>query len=836
MKKKHRKFRIFFKVQLILFLLVAAGTAYYFLSGYAGEIKELKAEAERFVRASTPADFQQNQISVVYAADGSVISVLNGEKKSYYLSIGDMPKTLVDAITTIEDKRFFTHGGVDYKALLRAFKVMLENGGKATQGGSTITMQLARTMFLNQEKTWQRKLEEIFIAWELEKKYTKDQILEFYLNNIYYGHGYYGVLSACRGFFNREISELSLAQIAFLCAVPNNPTYYDPVEHMDHAVTRRNRVLDQMQEDGKITQELCMAAKAEPVVLEQAGGYEKNDYVETFAYYCATRALMEQEGFVFQYQFASPKERQDYDGRYGEAYAACQKKLYTGGYHIYTSLQLGLQEKLQSAVNGTLEDFSAVNEEGIYQLQSAAVCIDNRTGYVAAIVGGRAQEYPGYTLNRAYQSYRQPGSAIKPLLVYTPAMERSYTPESVVVDEPVEDGPKNANGTYLGEMTLREAIERSVNTIAWKLYDEITPTVGLSYLQKMNFAKLDAEDYRLATSLGGFTNGVSALEMAAGFAAIEHDGKYRTPTCILRIDDADGIPVFQSAQTETEVYKMNAARMMTDALRGVLTAGTGKGLDLGEIPAAGKTGTTNNQKDGWFVGYTRYYTTSVWVGYDMPKKLEHLAGSTYPGKIWQTFMLQAHEGLEIVDFLPYVKVSKEHQGGREFEGEPSSELWQIERDSESAMQPEGDQPNGGNEPYGGGQPNGGNEPSGGGQAGGNQPGGNGQPSGGGQSEGSQPGENGQPNGGGQAGGNQSGENGQPSGGGQPGGNGPSGGSQSGGNEPGGSQPGGNGPNGGSQPGGNGPNGGSQPPGQSETAGGTINEDGELIEDIPPLEM
>ncbi len=806
MKKKHRKFRIFFKVQLILLLLVAAGTAYYFVSGYAGEIKDLKAEAVRFVRASTPSDFQQNQISVVYAADGSVISVLNGEKKSYYLSISDMPKTLVDAITTIEDKRFFSHEGVDYKALLRAFKVMLENGGTATQGGSTITMQLARTMFLNQEKTWQRKLEEIFIAWELEKKYTKDQILEFYLNNIYYGHGYYGVLSACRGFFNREISELSLSQIAFLCAVPNNPTYYDPVEHMDHAITRRDRVLDQMLEDGKISQELCLSAKAEPVILEQPGGYEKNDYVETFAYYCATRALMEQEGFVFQYQFASPKEQQDYDSRYGEAYAACQKKLYTGGYHIYTSLQLGLQEKLQAAVNDTLEDFSAVNEEGIYQLQSAAVCIDNRTGYVAAIVGGRAQEYPGYTLNRAYQSYRQPGSAIKPLLVYTPAMERRYTPESLVVDEPVEDGPKNANGTYLGEITLREAIERSVNTIAWKLYDEMTPTVGLSYLQKMNFAKLDAEDYRLATSLGGFTNGVSALEMAAGFAAIEHDGKYRTPTCILRIDDAEGTPVCQSAQTETEVYKMNAARMMTDALRGVLTVGTGKGLDLGEIPAAGKTGTTNNQKDGWFVGYTRYYTTSVWVGYDMPKKLEHLAGSTYPGKIWQLFMRQAHEGLEVVDFLPYVKVSDEHQGGREFEGESSSELWQIEQDSESAAhpgggeQPQGSQTNGGEQAGENGQPAGGNQPSGGSQAGENgQPNGGNQPSGGNQPGGNQPGENGQPNGGN-----------QPSGGSQPGGN------QAGENSQ--------------------QNEGTKPPGQSETAGGTINEDGELIEDIPPLEM
>lgn len=289
--------------------------------------------------------------------------------------------------------------------------------------------------------------------------------------------------------------------------------------------------------------------------------------------------------------------------------------------------------------------------------QSAAACIDNSNGYVKAIVGGRSQEVSGYTLNRAYQSYRQPGSAIKPLIVYTPSLERGYTPDSKVVDEPIEDGPKNAGGGYRGEMTLRQAAERSVNTVAWKLYEELTPEVGLSYLTEMNFAKLDKEDYRPATSLGGFTNGVSALEMASGYAAIENDGKYRVPTCIVKISDADGNDVYVGEQEEKVVYKQNAARMMTDILTGVLTNGTGKGLALSDMPSAGKTGTSNDQKDGWFVGYTRYYTTSVWVGYDMPRKMEQLMGSTYPGTIWKTFMETIHEGLEPMDFLPYAKVS-----------------------------------------------------------------------------------------------------------------------------------------------------------------------------------
>ena len=335
------------------------------------------------------------------------------------------------------------------------------------------------------------------------------------------------------------------------------------------------------------------------------------------------------------------------------------KKLYTAGYRIYTSFDLNLQQELQDTVNEALAGYTEVNDEGVYALQSAAVCIDNDNGYVRAIVGGRSQDFSGYTLNRAFQSYRQPGSAIKPLIVYTPSFERNYTPDSVVTDEPIEDGPRNANGSYSGQITVRTAVEKSVNTIAWKLYEELTPEVGLSYLEKMNFAKLDANDYRPATALGGFTNGVSALEMASGYAAIENDGNYRAPTCIVKILDADGNEIYAPAQTEEAVYKQNAARMMTDVLKGVITSGTAHGLGLGSMPAAGKTGTSNDQKDGWFVGYTRYYTTSVWVGYDMPKKMDKLMGSTYPGTIWQKFMLKAHEGRSPMEFLPYAQVSDE---------------------------------------------------------------------------------------------------------------------------------------------------------------------------------
>ena len=655
-KKKHRLFWHFFRIQLVLLVLVLTAAAYYFYGGYGKQVEELRQEAVRLVRQSDVDTFKANQTSIVYASDGSVISTLKGEKDSYYVSIEQMPVDAVTAIVSIEDKKFFRHHGIDYRALLRAVKAMVQNG-EVKQGGSTITMQLARNIFLSQEKTWQRKVEEMYIATELENKYSKDQILEFYLNNIYFGNGYYGIQSAARGYFDSDVENLSLSQIAFLCAIPNNPTLYDPVTNKDNAVSRRDRILKNMLDDGKISQMDYAEAVAEQITLNRPQALAKNDYVETYTYYCATRALMEQQGFVFHEDFKTDEEQQAYEDTYSALYSECQKKLYTGGYRIYTSIDLSLQDELQQSVNDTLSSYTGVNDEGVYELQASAVCIDNDNGYVRAVVGGRSQEFPGYTLNRAYQSFRQPGSAIKPLTVYTPSFEQNYTPDSIVTDEPIEDGPRNANGTYLGEITVRTAVEKSVNTIAWKLYDQLTPDKGLSYLKAMNFSRISPSDYRLATALGGFTNGVSALEMASGFAAIENDGYYRTPTCIVKIEDGNGTVIYGSEQEQVLIYKKNAARMMTDVLKGVITNGTGKGLGLGDMPCAGKTGTTNDQKDGWFVGYTRYYTTSVWVGYDMPKKLQGLMGNTYPGKMWQSFMNKAHEGLEPLEFLPYARIS-----------------------------------------------------------------------------------------------------------------------------------------------------------------------------------
>lgn len=631
-------------------LLVVAAVAYYYAGGYAAKVSAMKTEAVSMVSHSSKDTFRKSQTSIAYDINGKTLSVLKGEKDVYYIEYEDIPIYVKQAIISTEDKRFYKHNGIDYRGIMRAAVAMIQDG-EVTQGGSTITQQLARTVFLSNERTWERKIEEMYIAVELEKKYSKEEILEFYLNNVYFANGYYGIEAAAQGYFGTDVSHLSLSQMIYLCAIPNNPTLYNPLTHADKTQARRDRILKSMLEDQVISESSYQTAVAEQIKTTEPEEI-KNNYAETYTYYCATRALMELEDFEFQTVFSDDEEKTAYDREYQSLYDTCNKKLFTGGYRIYTSLDLDAQSQLQASVDEVLAGFGEKSDEGIYELQGAAVCIDNTTGMVRAIIGGRSQDdVEGYTLNRAFQSFRQPGSAIKPLIVYTPALERGYTPDTTVVDEPIADGPVNGDGTYSGAMSLRQAVARSKNTIAWKIFEELTPEVGISYLEEMGFSNLDANDKRLPASIGGFTNGVSPLEMAKGYATIKNDGGYRNPTCIMKITNADGEVIYQADQTASVIYKENACRQMTDMLQTVITSGTGRGYSLGMMPCAGKTGTTNDNKDGWFVGYTPYYTTSVWVGYDIPKEVPGLGGGTYPGKIWHSFMSWLHDGLEPVDFI-----------------------------------------------------------------------------------------------------------------------------------------------------------------------------------------
>ena len=649
-KRRYRSLRRSLKHQFILQLVIICALFIYVRYGdlvrdYINTIQALYDEAAMLTAGVSEKDFgvdQSSFASVAYAADGTPISIWRNGRDISYVPLENMPQVVIDAMICTEDRRFYEHKGTDVKGLLRAGWAYVKNKGEVTQGGSTITMQLARNTYLTQEVTWQRKLEEIFIALELEKNFSKDQIMEFYLNNIYFWNGYYGIGNASRGYFGKDITELDLAELIYLCAIPNNPTLYNPLTRSENTEKRRARILNQMLEDGYISEEDCMTASLAKVTLVEPETAEKNDYVESYTAYCAVRALMELSGFTFRYDFLDDADRQAYEEEYEECYAVSQKQLYTEGYRIYTSLDLSIQQQLQDSLNRGLSQFTEINEEGVYALQGAAVCIDNATGYVSAIVGGRGQEFDFNTLNRAFQSFRQPGSAIKPLIVYTPLFEREYTPDTIVVDEPFAGGPRNASGIYAGRVTVRYAVEQSLNTVAWKLFEELTPEVGLKYLTELEFSKIMDKDYDIPSALGGFTIGVSPLEMASAFAAIENDGVFRRPTCIVQIMDAEGRTLYKDVEGGKRVYTQDAADTMEEMLVGVLESGTGNLVKLSDTYCAGKTGTTNEDKDSWFVGYTERYTTSVWVGYDIPRRIAGLSGPGYSGYIWQDFMETIH--------------------------------------------------------------------------------------------------------------------------------------------------------------------------------------------------
>ena len=286
-KRKYRVFWFFARLQILLVLLVAVALGWYYFGGYAQTVSKLQKEAKELVRASDESTFRSVETSLVYDANGTLVSTLKGEKDVYYLDYDNIPAYVPAAMVSIEDKKFYSHNGIDIKAIMRAAKAMIQNG-KVTQGGSTITQQLARNIFLTQDVKWERKVEEMFIAVELEKIYSKNKIMEFYLNNIYFGNGYYGIQAASKGYFNKDVDNLDLSQIAFLCAIPNNPTLYDPVQHPENTIKRRNRILNQMRDDGKIKEDTCEEAKDEEILLERPQK-TKSDYVETYTYNCAIR-------------------------------------------------------------------------------------------------------------------------------------------------------------------------------------------------------------------------------------------------------------------------------------------------------------------------------------------------------------------------------------------------------------------------------------------------------------------------------------------------------------------------------------------------------------------
>ena len=619
-------------------------------------------------------DFIMKEDTVVYDANGKKVGSVNAGSYKY-VSINDISPYIYDGYIAVEDKRFRTHGGVDLVATMRAGVSLLKHNMEITQGGSTITQQVIKNNLLTQNKSYTRKIAEILLAPTIESKFTKAQIMEFYCNSNYYGNKCYGVGAASRYYFGKKCADLEPQEAAMLIGLSNSPAAYNPVLHPQAALKKRNRVLKTMCNDGVITPKEYKAAVKKKLNIKQLSeeGSSNETYVISYAIHCSAISLMEKEDFKFKYVFDSKEDYQKYNKTYSKAYSEKIESIRSGGYKIYTSINMKKQKKLQKSVDeGLAFNKEKDNDSGKYALQGAAVCVNNETGYVEAVVGGRGKNDQ---YNRAYLAARQSGSAIKPLIDYTPGFESGmYSPSTIVNDNKFANGPSNAGGAYYGSVHIREAVARSLNTVAWQVLDNISVKYGLSFLDKLHFHNISYIDNdNMALSLGGFTEGVRVVDMAKGFSTLANNGSFSDRTCVKKIEHVSDGVVYKNNNEKTQVYSEDAAWMMTDVLKGVFNEsyGTGRKLKLenGQI-CAGKTGTTNSSKDVWFCGYTKYYTTVVWAGYDTPRAMPGASGASIPGVIWKDYMDKIHEKLKPQDFtMPStISLAKYDSAGNIIEG------------------------------------------------------------------------------------------------------------------------------------------------------------------------
>ena len=473
-----------------------------------------------------------------------------------------MSPYIPQAIVANEDTRFYSHFGIDPIGILRAVWVNLRSGGIA-EGGSTVTQQLAREMFLTQEQTLIRKIKEAILAIIIERKFSKQEIMQAYLNQVYFGEGAYGVEAAAQVYFGKHASELTLAQSAMIAGLARGPNLYSPYADMKAALDRRSVVLAGMVKVGYITQSESEAAQAEPIVL--AGKKKRVVQASYFIDYIANELV----------------------GRYGA------NRVYKGGLKVYTTMD----SKMQQAAEAALGEY-----------QGAVLVLDVHNGYIRAMVGGR--NYQESQVNRVTADIRQPGSAFKPF-VYATALNKGLASNAIIVDEPINIGgyaPQNYDNKYRGPITMKKALRWSVNTASVKLAQQVDMSDVLSLTQTMGISTLTPQDDNLAAALGGLTQGVSLLELTTAYTAFANYGVLSKPVGIIKV--LDEVQIKQQSVLRPEI-----AYIMTDMMMGVLESGTGTAANLGR-PAAGKTGTTDNYETAWFVGYTPELVAGIYVGND----------------------------------------------------------------------------------------------------------------------------------------------------------------------------------------------------------------------------
>ena len=548
--------------------------------------------------------------SQFYDINGNVIYTTLSEERRVPVSIDKIPKHVQQAFIAIEDNRFYEHSGIDYRGTARALVSTLS--GREVQGGSTITQQLAKNAFLTQERSIIRKIKEAFIAKELEHKYTKDEILTMYLNQIYFGQGAYGIESASLYYFGKHVQNLDIAEAATLAAIPKSPNYYNPFENPKESKNRQELVIDQMVKYGYISADSAAKAKAKKMVYSTSHKQQNNP-----------------RGYFFD--MISQKVIAEVGA----------DALYKGGLKIYTTLDMDMQLAAEKAMRHLPNYYT--DSKKLAQPQMALAAVDPKTGYVKAMIGGRGQD----KFNRATLAVRQPGSAFKPF-VYLTAMQNGFTPASIIEDKEEEFAkgwkPQNSDMQWHGKVSLRTALKRSINVPTIKLAREVGVDKIVANVEKMGITTLvDSgaySDVNLAMALGGLSKGVNPLEMASAYGVLATNGLYNKPIALLKIVDRDGKVLYQAKPQSKRVVDAASAYLTTNMLEDVLVSGTGGGMGIGR-PAAGKTGTTDTYIDAWFVGYTPDLSTAVWVGDDNNKPMQRMYGSGAPLSIWHEFMINA---------------------------------------------------------------------------------------------------------------------------------------------------------------------------------------------------
>ncbi len=581
----------------------------------------------------------------VYSADGELLAEFSGERR-IWVSLQDLPQVLTDALISVEDKEFFDHWGINSIGIMRAALVNLKRGG-IVQGGSSLTQQLARNLFLGNEKTLVRKIKEALTSIQLELKYSKEELLELYLNQNYLGRGNYGVEAASRFYFGHRAKDLKIEEAALLVGLFKAPEYYNPVLHPERAIKRRNLVFDAMAENEIITPRVADSLKNLDLnlILGKKGYIEAPYFVE----------------FIRQY----------IENKYGE------EMLYQRGLKIYTTLNLKYQHLADSILNSKIgvyqrslenitHDDDSVYTKMVYdstasdsvrvykQIQGALVSMEPLTGYIRAMVGGR--DFYESQFNRAVQALRQPGSAFKPF-TYTVAIDNGYSPCDWIEDTPIvremPDGslwrPQNYDNTYKGKITLREALTHSRNVATIRLAEKVSLRQVVNYAHRMGIST----PLYAVPSLPIGSCEVTLLDMVTAYSVFANLGVKVKPIWITRIEDKNGIVIEENKPSKEVVLSRKSAYIMLDMLRSVIRRGTGWGARARgfDWDAGGKTGTTNEFTDAWFVGFSPLLVTGVWVGFDDKTSLgEGKTGAAMALPIWADYMIATHKGKRRIGF------------------------------------------------------------------------------------------------------------------------------------------------------------------------------------------